>query len=258
MLSLVPDALTEEAAYLAAAVREGSLTAPDLIARACDRAAPFMRVDRERALARAHKVEACRGAPLLLGGVPFVFDEVNEAWLEALSRVGAVPIGQVRAAAASMLVSNGGAAFAVLRDTPEFPDVHLLRAAGEVILARSSRDLALVRDALSAAPSLSVADALCRPFADSVGRAPSDLMVALIGAPAIAGLLSRVCRVTMFASAIARDGLLDRFDAVASEEALAVDAAVLRLPVGLDLESRTRETAIRIGAALDAEMLKGG
>jgi hypothetical protein len=247
MLSLIPDPLTEEAAYIAAAVREGSFTAQEIVTRACARA----RLPANEARARARDVQA-RVASLLLPGVPFVTDGIDDSRLTALTRAGAILIGHT--ADAARLVANGAAAFAVVCGEAG-EGVHRLRPAGEslMLLARSSRDLALVFDALSPTPSANVAAALCRPLRDSVGHGSAGLTVAAVRVPLVVALLAPTCSVTMLA--VADASLLQNFDAVIASQTIDPSAATLSWPSDVSpqlIQSRSTDTVIRIGAALDA------
>jgi hypothetical protein len=274
MLNLDP--LDEEAAYIAAAVNEGSLAARDLIWRVHARAdalgcdIPF---DHEMTFQHAAEVDVRRGRgeKLSLAGVPFLVVGTNSIRHAApFERAGAVhlrlePGITLALSDAAAAIADGVAAFAhVVAPSMQAPasGLHALMPAGRdyAILARSSRDLAIVIDAIQTAGGSS--DTLCRPLTAEVGRGAGSLMIGVMDgvksietarlARCVAGAVIAPC--TSLPDFDQIDALIGHDMDVVPRVALARLALPMKTCM-LHVAAKRTDVAIRIGAAIDAASL---
>jgi len=277
----VPDPLLEEAAYLAAAVREGSLSASALmrLVQARIEAADDMatRFDMANALQHAAEIDVApaQATALALPGVPFlVVGRGPDAPIASLEQAGAIRLDATGLSLidAARAVAAGIAAFVVsFESDAESLAVFGVRAllpigGSRAFLARSCRDLAVVADA--AELGAGAGDALCRRLTDDVGRGTGSLAIAVVAG---AGLEKLNGKIGMPAALTPVDELnpadLGRFDAIITRRRAPLTRtqfAQLFLPHeheragALRVLARHTEAAIRIGAVLDAEQLKTG
>lgn len=276
----IPDPLLEEAAFLAAAVREGLLPARRLMTLVHARAETNrLRFDLVEALRSAEEVDrlTAAGANLPLAGVPFVIaGSSGEKFQAALEKEGAIHLGKLDTLPeASNAVRQGVAAIAVSAGAdPEMIvgcHVHALitSKSDAAFLARSCRDLALAADAAAGGQAN---DAFCRPLTGEVGRGLGSLAIALMRSeggrqPAIPARLNshRDGRGMVLTLVDAADPTpLDRFDAAVSQRLpqRGLLTTQLFLPPsepgsdeGLWITARSSDITIRIGSALDAARL---
>jgi hypothetical protein len=280
MRSIVHEPLEEEAAFLAAAVAEGSLTARQLTALVLARldrigTLPSFRPASERALERAGEIDArpARTA-MVLAGVPVVVaGTTSPQHLDALLRAGVIVVGHVDGgerglASAARLVAAGGAALALLGE--EFAAsrlscaTHRLLPAGarHGFLARSCRDFALAVDVVRNGASDS--PALCRPVTSQVGHGGRSLHVAVASDELASAIDSKSAYGMTLAATTPEDAAgLAPCDAVIAAHDIAVPyeaPARIVLPwrgtvPDAWIVARSTDVAIRIGAVLDAAAL---
>ncbi|HWM48298.1 MAG TPA: hypothetical protein VNR11_15445 [Xanthobacteraceae bacterium] len=267
----IPDPLLEEAAFLAAAVREGSLSAREIAERVAERAQETWRpIDAAALLRRAAVLDgpgdrggSLRGVPFVVAGAP------SPQAIAALARAGAVEVTLLAPDAAGLseaasAVVHGVAAIALAAArTDELVGcgVHALAIAGHeaALLARTSRDLALAADAV-ASGGADAGDALCRRLTDSVGQGAGALRIAVVGEVALGGGRPSLAFERIEAADAA---LLARYDAVVARAAHGGAAHLYMSPTapgaadGLCVSARSAAVAVRIGAVLDAERLVG-
>jgi hypothetical protein len=277
----IPDPLLEEAAFLAAAVREGSLPARKLVTLAHARVAEMnaFRFDLADALHRAGEIDRLVAARtnMPLAGVPFVIaGHGGERLRAALEQAGAIHLMKLDTLLdAADAVRQGIAAIAMIADakseTIAACRIHALMTSESdaAFLARSCRDLALAVDAAAGGRSN---DVLCRPLTSEVGRGLGSLAIALLRGeggclPSTSSRLNSHCdgRGIAFATVDMADlKSLDRFDAIVSQSLPQRDsfAAWIWLPPsernpeeGLCIAARSSDIAVRIGSALDAALL---
>jgi len=267
----IPDPLLEEAAFLAAAVREGSLSAREIARRVAERAQEaWQPIDAAALLRRAAALDVSGDRGGSLRGVPFVVAGTpSPQTIAALVRAGAVEVtllapDTARLSEAASAVARGVAALALAAaraDELAGCGVHALALAGQeaALLARTSRDLALAADAVASGGE-GTGDVLCRRLTDSVGQGAGTLRIAVVGDVALGGGRLSLAFERIEAGDAA---LLERYDAVVARAPHGGATHLYMSPSapgradGLCVSARSAAVAVRIGAVLDAERLVG-
>jgi hypothetical protein len=284
----VGDPLLEEAAFIAAALREGSLTARQVTELAISRLVELhqqtsLRTSIDAALRAADALDLSPATRhLALAGVPIIrvgTDAYTDgSWKTALVRAGAILIAEAEPDPLSMdlaaeAVAAGAAAFAIVPSALAVQTVRTHRYQAEredcSLLARSSRDLAIATDARDGAVLADDSSAtLCRRMTDSVGKGLGALSIALHpGATAMAGAVNSYAgfqaRISPLSPEQWREASgrsFDEFDVVLSSEPKTFAfAATLAVPMLPDRQiyacGKNRAAVFRVGAVLDAAAL---